>query len=319
MRIITAAAAVMVFMILLTSCSAGSGSTDRSLQSDVSSGEETGKMQYHVMKMDDVLNAMDYVGKAYEETDIGEQFYSGSDTVYFEGKLFGADASGYVIARKDYNTDKRIIHSLTINVDALGFTDISRKLSLIWGPPYISGEEPYAQANGGAVRWDRFYTGSGILVLSNGSNNDYCSISYTLSDVPKEISDPAKAPPLYVTTADNFYFAFDRERFHDFSMKIPDDPEHSIVQIDFMYLDHGFTLLTITDCDEIPDRFAAGDWIREWEEDGVQLKQGDGVIFAAWADREFGHVFILSSNTGNEEDLRDCLYELQDSLHEEDR
>ena len=318
-----AAAAAVILIILLAACASGGGNAESSAQSGqsqaASSGEGDTNMIPEILKMDNILDAMDLVGKTCEEAGIDEKYYSADETVYVEGNLFSAEADGYLIAHRDYKTGQHPMNNLNINVDEMHFMDLSRELTLIWGPAYASGEEPYVEVNGGAVRWERFYTGSGMLVLSQGSNNSYCTLTYALSDVPKEISDPAKAPPLYVTTADNCYFAFDRERFHDFSMKIPDDPEYSVVQIDFIYSDCEFSLLTVQNCDEIPERFLKGNWIREWEEPGVQMKCGEGELFAAWADQEFGHVFILRNNARYEGTFRDCLDEIRDSLREEDR
>ena len=133
----------------------------------------------------DLLETFKWVGKTPSELEIDEKYL---DDIGFaiKGKIFEAKADGTItFDLKD--TSKKIVHDVTVYVyeKDLPFVRCLEKLNEIYSEPDSSGEEPYAEANGGTVIWFSFYTGKGIVHISMGENNTFYTIRYRKTPKPE--------------------------------------------------------------------------------------------------------------------------------------
>lgn len=127
-------------------------------------------------RFDDILDVRQLFGKTAEESGIDSKYFSDGSRLEFEGKLFGKEAHGY-LEYYDNDTDSltnpKTATSADIYCYGMSFDEALQKLSEIFGEPTASGEEPYAEANGGAVQWAEFVSESTEVKLSSAENYDY--------------------------------------------------------------------------------------------------------------------------------------------------
>lgn len=127
-------------------------------------------------RFDDILDVRRLFGKTAEESGIDSKYFTNGSRLEFEGKLFGKDAHGYLIYHEPYSytfTNEKPAVSADIYCYGISFDEALQKLSGIFGEPTSSGEEPYAEANGGAVQWAEFVSESTEVKLSSAENYDY--------------------------------------------------------------------------------------------------------------------------------------------------
>lgn len=135
--------------------------------------------------VEDLLESFKWVGKSPFELKIDEKYLDDID-FDIKGKIFDAKADGKItFDLKDVSN--KIIHDVTIYVDEedLPFLRCLEKLNERYSKPVSSGEEPYAEANGGTVIWYSFYTGKGIVYISMGENNTFYTIRYRKTPKPE--------------------------------------------------------------------------------------------------------------------------------------
>ena len=134
--------------------------------------------------IEDLSETFEWMSKSAEEVGISDE-YLGDIGIEIEGKLFGAPADGSITYDLT-DRDSRILHDVHLYVycDDLSFTDCLKHLEEKYGEAYSSGEEPYVEANGGAVEWYRFYTGKGRVHISKGDKHDFYQISYQNAEAP---------------------------------------------------------------------------------------------------------------------------------------
>lgn len=135
--------------------------------------------------VEDLLESFKWVGKSPFELKIDEKYLDDID-FDIKGKIFDAKADGKItFDLKDVSN--KIIHDVTIYVDEedLPFLRCLEKLNERYSKPVSSGEEPYAEANGGTVIWYSFYTGKGIVHISMGENNTFYTIRYRKTSKPE--------------------------------------------------------------------------------------------------------------------------------------
>lgn len=134
---------------------------------------------------EDLAQVFDLMGKSAKEAGIDEKYLD--DTGFsIKGKLFGAEAEGSITFDLRDHSDK-ILHHALIFIDEvnLSFQDCLKHLEEEYGEAFDQGEEPYVEANGGAVEWYRFYTGKGEIHISKGEKHDFYTIRYENSAPPQ--------------------------------------------------------------------------------------------------------------------------------------
>ncbi len=149
----------------------------------------TAENPYHVP---DLMTAFDWCGHPVSRLGIHHS-YVGETGVRIYGELFACPADGkafFDAEAKEENTIGSV--ALYLNEDALPSEKCMEQLEELYESPFDEGEEPYDAANGGAVRWMVYDTGSGELRYSRGSENDWYSLTYT----PKEEELPPYMIPV---------------------------------------------------------------------------------------------------------------------------
>lgn len=149
--------------------------------------------------IDDILECRHFIGKTAEEAGIPDDVIKkesyGLPQVYADGQIFGSKDYGIVYFAKDSDGNTGAIDSLWIHVKETGFEKCQEELQKLFGDPVSEGEEPYVEANGGAVMWADFIDGEYDIRLSNGSEREYCEISISLksSDENKDYEEESTA------------------------------------------------------------------------------------------------------------------------------
>jgi len=141
--------------------------------------ENTEMFKKSLVKVDDLLTTVDWIGKSEKEIEpyIVDKSTNNKDSYYdIEGKFLEAKASGVLAFSKEDEKGERLVERLTITVKNSSLVDMYEKLIDIYGGPLNHGEEPYAKANGGAVDWYSFDAGRALLVISQGSEVNYCNV-----------------------------------------------------------------------------------------------------------------------------------------------
>ena len=135
--------------------------------------------------VEDLLQTFDWMDRRPEEVGVDEE-YLGDVGMDIEGKLFGAPADGSITFDLR-NHEEKLFQQLVLYIycDDLSFSDCIDRLKKLYGEPYSQGEEPYVQANGGAVEWFRFYTGKGQLEISKGEKFNFYTIRYQNGEAPE--------------------------------------------------------------------------------------------------------------------------------------
>lgn len=141
--------------------------------------------------IDDILECRHFIGKTAEEAGIQESLIRkesyGLHQTYADGQIFGLKDYGIIYFSKDYEGNTGLIDSLWIHVKGIGFEKCCEALQKLFGDPVSEGEEPYVEANGGAVMWADFRDGDLEIRLSNASEREYCEISIS----QKQMDDKA--------------------------------------------------------------------------------------------------------------------------------
>jgi hypothetical protein len=141
------------------------------------------KAEQNLYVFDNVLDSAGLLGKSVAESGIDEKYFQ--KEIFFElkfgGKLFSKEAGNCSIVYNqrddegEYFADTVYIYSYEV-----GFDEAAQELTKLYGEPTGTGEEPYVEANGGALSWADFENDGLKIKLNQGSENDYISITVKL-------------------------------------------------------------------------------------------------------------------------------------------
>lgn len=138
--------------------------------------------------VNDITETFAWIGKTAEELGIDESYRDGY-SIRITGELFGRKVDGTAYMGTDFDSPGREVRVREIAVfDKLEYRK-STEESLVerYGKAYLEGVEPYVASNGGATYWSRYWTGEGVITVSNGQNNDWYMFSYVVTEMPAEI------------------------------------------------------------------------------------------------------------------------------------
>ena len=140
-------------------------------------------------EFEDILDSYSWLGKTPDEAGVGEEYI---DTISagITGKLLGEDATGSAYLNT-LDADEPVFGEIDIYCSDLDTQVMIDKLTELYGRPYAEGEEPYVESNGGSVMWKSFFTGDGVITVSQGQKNDWFQLECTLN-VPDDDSMFAK-------------------------------------------------------------------------------------------------------------------------------
>jgi hypothetical protein len=144
--------------------------------------------------VNEVTDTFAWIGKTAKELDVDGTYFDHSGNIAFSGDLFGHTVTGTAYLLTDYEDPDRAQRVseiwLTDGIENMQVTESA--LEVRYGEPYAEGEEPYVESNGGTTFWQNYWTGEGVVSLSNGAKNDYYVFSYAVpKEVPEEIANRA--------------------------------------------------------------------------------------------------------------------------------
>lgn len=116
----------------------------------------------------EILSYLEWPGQVFSQMDLTNGSLSlrggwGEGTVWFQ-----LDEAG-----------NSLVESISLYISDPDFLSLQALLADRYGEPTEEGEEPYAEANGGAVTYCWFEHPAGSLRLSMGSEQDFSVITFT--------------------------------------------------------------------------------------------------------------------------------------------
>ena len=170
---------IMLAAILLISSMGLAGCSDTitepqddiDIQIDVYSAEAVYK--------ENALEFIDWTGKKLSDIGLDADQLSAalsSGSIKGEGKINGEAVDVKISVWQDKN-EEDIVESIDFYIDDTDFERMNEMLTEIYGPASSSGEEPYVQANGGAVLWAEYKIPTGVLKLTSGSEQSFICLT----------------------------------------------------------------------------------------------------------------------------------------------
>ncbi len=134
------------------------------------------------VKVADLMEARAFIGLTAREAGIPESVIAASEGMgktYVDGRVFGEEDYAVIYFGADADGGPETVESVWLHVKNTPFEKCREELSALFGEPYDEGEEPYAEANGGAVMWARFSDGDTEVLLSGASERTYTEIEFS--------------------------------------------------------------------------------------------------------------------------------------------
>ena len=139
----------------------------------------------------DIANTFAWVGQTRESLGIGEEYVDSFGYVRFVCDLFGHDVTGSAYLQTDFSDESRPVRVMRIWLtdDIANMPITEDGLQSRYGAPYATDMEPYVESKGGATYHYRYWTGEGVIALSNGAKNSYYVLEYSVpGEMPEEIA-----------------------------------------------------------------------------------------------------------------------------------
>ena len=124
----------------------------------------------------DAFDAAALLGKTAAQSGVNEKYFTervGNQVLAFDTALCGQPARGIVYFGDGGAEPASVVY---LSGQALDFEQYKAALSERFGQPEYEGEEPFARANGGAVRYAVYKTDTLKLRLSAASERDYTEL-----------------------------------------------------------------------------------------------------------------------------------------------
>ena len=145
--------------------------------------------QNQVIKVKNVWETLEWVGRRPEELKLAGAETSGNTGIDFSGDWYGHVVKGTAYVKKNYSSPQReaVVYEIFFT-DGLPYYDaMIRDIEKRYGKPYIQAEEPYVESNGGCVQHDYYWTGKGSIHISVAEKHDFYVFRYHLSEKPKQV------------------------------------------------------------------------------------------------------------------------------------
>jgi hypothetical protein len=198
-----------LFVLLLCACANGTAEPAMQQEPEVEITEIV-RTPYAVREVTDTFA---WIGQTPDALGIGQSSLDDYGHITFTGDLFGHTVTGTAYTETDFSDPERSERVreiwLTDTISEMQTTEAA--LFARFGDPYATYEEPYVESNGGVTFHRYYWTGEGVVKLSNGAKNSYYTFSYSVPDeVPEEIRKRAAgltAEELGHRTGVYFHFA----------------------------------------------------------------------------------------------------------------
>lgn len=249
--------------------------------------------------VNEVTDTFAWIGKTASEIGIGRAYFDYNGDIAFSGDLFGHTVNGTAYLLTDYedpNRARRVSEiRLTDGIENETFT--AAALEVRFGEPYASGEEPYVEANGGATYWRKYWTGEGVVTLSNGAKNDYYVFSYI---VPKELPSEIARRSAGLTPEDlghktGVYFHFAEGEAEDLAIDKTEYEGFSAFLLTFTHQQTPYRVTIVPGGEELFDAKTADGGFTEldWELQTCRYRvngDGSGILYEKDA---FGDFWVI--------------------------
>ena len=145
--------------------------------------------QNQVVKVKNVWETLEWVGRRPEELKLAGAETSGNTGIDFSGDWYGHVVKGTAYVKKNYSSPQReaVVYEIFFTDDLLYYDAMIRDIEKRYGKPYIQAEEPYVESNGGCVQHDYYWTGKGSIHISVAEKHDFYVFRYHLSEKPKQV------------------------------------------------------------------------------------------------------------------------------------
>ncbi len=145
--------------------------------------------QNPVVKVKNVWETLEWVGRRPEELKLAGAEASGNTGIDFSGDWYGHVVKGTAYVKKNYSSPQReaVVYEIFFTDGLLYYDAIIRDIEKRYGKPYIQAEEPYVESNGGCVQHDYYWTGKGSIHISVAEKHDFYVFRYHLSEKPKQV------------------------------------------------------------------------------------------------------------------------------------
>ena len=145
--------------------------------------------QNQVIKVKNVWETLEWVGRRPEELKLAGAETSGNTGIDFSGDWYGHVVKGTAYVKKNYSSPQReaVVYEIFFTDDLLYYDAMIRDIEKRYGKPYIQAEEPYVESNGGCVQHDYYWTGKGSIHISVAEKHDFYVFRYHLSEKPKQV------------------------------------------------------------------------------------------------------------------------------------
>ncbi len=139
--------------------------------------------------LQDITESFAWIGKTAEELGVDKAYIDSYGNIAIEGDLFGEQVRGTAFTQTDPDAQepRRIVCEIVLYGDINKRGAAEEGLAERYGKAYLEGIDPYVASNGGAVYWSRYWTGAGVIVVSNGQKNDWYSLTYYAAEMPEEV------------------------------------------------------------------------------------------------------------------------------------
>ena len=145
--------------------------------------------QNQVVKVKNVWETLEWVGRRPEELKLEGAVASGNIGIDFSGEWYGHEVKGTAYVLKNFKSPEReeVIREIFFTDDIKYYDGMLKDLEKRFGKPYIQDEEPYVESNGGCVQHDYYWTGEGSIHVSRAQKHDFYVFRYHISEKPKGV------------------------------------------------------------------------------------------------------------------------------------
>ena len=222
----------------------------------------------------EVTDTFAWIGRTAAEVGIGQESIDGYGNIVFTADLFGHTVTGTAYLMTDFSDPDRVdrVHEIWLTDGISEMQTTEAALSARFGDPYAAYEEPYVESNGGVTYHQYYWTGEGVVALSNGAKNDFYEFSYS---VPEEIPAEIAKRTAGLTTEElghrtGVYFHFGEGEAEDLQIEETTYDAHEAYLVTFAHDGADYRVTIVPDGEALFDTLSAGGG---WTEIRHELQQ----------------------------------------------
>ncbi len=135
------------------------------------------------LKLDNVLDSVDWLGKSTKEIDVPEEYIINRGSfkeINIDGFIFSHECYGTVYLNDTNPKENRKYDRVFLIISNYSIDECKRELSKLYGEPVSEGEEPYVESLGGVVSWTHFETENLRIELKTASKHNFYTLEFKL-------------------------------------------------------------------------------------------------------------------------------------------